>query len=66
MSMGSVLGCQRGSNAPAGGEQTFLFPLLPDLNLKAALYPVGHFFLGCGRSHIILLRVVGASLPEIP
>lgn len=66
MSMGTVLGFLRGSNAPAGRELTFLFPLLPDLDLKAAFYPVGHFFLGHGRSHILLLREVGASLPQTP
>ena len=45
MSVGTILGCQRGSSAPAGIEQTSLSPLYLDLNLKAAFCPVGAPFL---------------------
>ena len=63
-----ILGCQRGSSAPAGIEQTSLSPLFLDLNLKVAFCPGGeggHIFLGhCFP--VILPGVVGASLTEIP
>ena len=64
--MRTILGCQGGSSAPAGIEQTSLSPLFLDLNLKVAFCPGagGHLFLG-HRFPVILPRVVGASLPEI-
>ena len=40
MSVGTILGCQRGSSAPAGIEQTSLSPLYLVLNLRTDFCPV--------------------------
>ena len=65
--MWTILGCQGGSSAPSGTEQTSLSSLFLDLNLKVAFCPgvAEHLFLG-HRFPVILPRVVGASLPESP
>ena len=45
--MRTILGCQGGSSAPAGIEQTSLSPLFLDLNLKVAFCP------GAGGAHFL-------------